>query len=168
MQKSSVYVVSMRVKRKVFFFLVKVLLIFGLMLKPHNVARGERIYDNTSIQNTSYIPENVEQENETCNREESNPYREVVCNISAYTAHSDETGRGDGLTASGRYAQAWRTIAMDDIPFGTRVEIDGHMYIVEDRFGGGYTNRIDIYMDTKSEAFQWGRRHLKVKIYDVG
>ena len=57
---------------------------------------------------------------------------------------------------------------MDDVPFGTRVEIDGHMYIVEDRFGGGYTNRIDIYMDTKSEAFQWGRRHLKVKIYDVG
>lgn len=165
MQKSSVYVVSMRVKRKVFFFLVKVLLIFGLMLKPHNVARGERIYDNTSLQNTSCIPT---QKNETCNREAPNPYREVVCNISAYTAHSNETGRGDGLTASGRYAQAGRTIAMDDVPFGTRVEIDGHTYIVEDRFGGGYTNRIDIYMDTKSEAFQWGRRHLKVKIYDVG
>lgn len=56
---------------------------------------------------------------------------------------------------------------MDDVPFGTRVEINGHMYVVEDRFGGGYTNRIDIYMDTKREAFQWGRRHLKVKIYDV-
>lgn len=156
-----------KIKRKVFFLLVKIFIVVMMLFKPHHIARGEKIYNGTSIQNTSYIPENVEQKNEASNREASNPYREVVCNISAYTAHSDETGRGDGLTASGRYAQAGRTIAMDDVPFGTRVEINGHMYVVEDRFGGGYTNRIDIYMDTKREAFQWGRRYLKVKIYDV-
>jgi len=55
---------------------------------------------------------------------------------------------------------------MDGVPFGTEVEIDGHVYVVEDRFGGEYSNRIDIYMDTKSEAFRWGRRYMKVRIYD--
>jgi len=55
---------------------------------------------------------------------------------------------------------------MDGVPFGTVVEIEGHRYVVEDRFGGGYTNRIDIFMDTKAEAFQWGRRWLDVKIYE--
>lgn len=154
-----------KIKRKLFFCLVKVLLVVALMLKPHNVARGEKVYHDTSLQNRVYIPENVT-ENTASNREEAPKFKEVYCNISAYTAHSDETGRGDGITASGQKAQAGRTIAMDDVPFGTRVEINGHIYIVEDRFGGGYTNRIDIYMDTKEEAFQWGRRYLTVKIYD--
>lgn len=161
-----------KIKRKLFFCLVKILLIIGLILKPHHIAKGEKVYHNTTISN---ISENVcEQSQDDSHNSGEGPrlhrepsYREVVCNISAYTAHSDETGRGDGITASGRKAQAGRTIAMDDVPFGTRVEIDGHIYIVEDRFGGGYTNRIDIYMNTKAEAFQWGRRHLKVKIYDT-
>ena len=61
---------------------------------------------------------------------------------------------------------AGRTIAMDGVPFGTLVEIDGHVYTVEDRFGGGYTDRIDIYMETKAEAFRWGRRWLEVKIFE--
>lgn len=166
MQKSLVYAANiMRIKRKVFFCVIKALLIVALMLKPHNVARGEKVYHDTSLQNRVYIPETIE-ETSSNSEEEPLPYREVYCNISAYTAHSDETGRGDGITASGRKAQAGRTIAMDDVPFGTRVEINGHIYIVEDRFGGGYTNRIDIYMNAKEEAFQWGRRYLTVKIYD--
>ena len=87
--------------------------------------------------------------------------------MSAYTADADECGGNDGITASGAQATAGHTIAMDDgVPFGTVVEIEGHRYVVEDRFGGGYTNRIDIFMDTKAEAFQWGRRWLDVKIYE--
>lgn len=61
---------------------------------------------------------------------------------------------------------AGRTIAMDGVPFGTEVEINGRRYVVEDRFGGGYTDRIDIFMDSKSEALRWGRRWLEVKIYE--
>ena len=90
----------------------------------------------------------------------------MLANISAYTAADDECGKGDGITASGRRAMAGRTIAMDGVPFGTLVEIDGHVYTVEDRFGGGYTDRIDIYMETKAEAFRWGRRYLEVKIFE--
>ena len=94
--------------------------------------------------------------------------RTIVANCSAYTASADETGgNGSGVTASGTIAEEGRTVAMDDVPFGTIVRIDGHDYIVEDRFGGGYTNRIDIYMDSKHDALQFGRQYLEVEIIEV-
>lgn len=144
-------------KQKAWFLLVKVLLCLALLAKPVHLSRGAYVYHNTEIKNPTPAP---------VSERELPKYRTMVCNVSAYTAHSDECGKGDGITASGVPAVAGRTIAMDGIPFGTKVEIEGHVYTVEDRFGGGYTDRIDIYMDTKDEAFQWGRRWLEVKIYD--
>ena len=142
--------------RRVFFLLVGSLLILALWSKPAHLSKGMHIYRDTEIKNPTPKKERrIEQE-----------YRIMFCNISAYTAHSDECGKNDGITASGTKAVAGRTIAMDGVPFGTVVEIEGHKYVVEDRFGGGYTDRIDIFMDTKAEAFQWGRRWLEVKIYE--
>lgn len=87
----------------------------------------------------------------------------VVC--TAYTASVEECGKADGITASGVKAVQGRTIAADDLPFGTKVVIDGHEYVVEDRFGGEYKNRIDIYMDKKDDAWNFGRQTKSVKIY---
>lgn len=132
----------------------------ALWARPVHLSKGTYVYRNTEIKNPT--PAHVsERESEVVAG-----YRVILCNVSAYTAHSDECGKGDGITASGVQAVAGRTVAMDGVPFGTVVEIDGHRYIVEDRFGGGYTDRIDIFMDTKAEAFQWGRRWLEVKIYE--
>lgn len=86
----------------------------------------------------------------------------VMC--TAYTASVDECGKADGITASGTLCQQRRTIACDHLPFGTKVKIDGHIYTVEDRFGGGYTDRIDIYMETKEEAFRFGRQPKIIEI----
>lgn len=87
-----------------------------------------------------------------------------ILNVSAYTSH--ETG--STLTASGVHAQTDRTVACDHLPFGTKLYIPtlGQEFIVEDRFGGGYTNRLDIYMDTQEEAWSFGRRWLSV-MYEV-
>lgn len=135
------------------------------------MAKGAKIYHNTTLanppvdNNTDSVDKSavyVDKQAETVEK----PYRTMLANISAYTADSDECGKADGITASGVVAEAGRTIAMDGVPFGTEVEIDGHVYVVEDRFGGGYSDRIDIFMDTKAEAFAWGRRYLEVKIYE--
>jgi len=91
-------------------------------------------------------------------------YREAVMNTSAYTASEAECGKTDGITASGAPAEEGITIASDDLPFGTEVVIDGHTYIVQDRFGGNYRNRIDIYMDSVSRANTFGRREILVQI----
>lgn len=128
----------------------------SLLCHPKTAAKAAKVWHDTSIQTK---PEVVQ--------EESKPaFRKIVANCSAYTKSSDECGKGDGITASGVRGVAGRTIAMDGVPFGTRVEIKGHIYIVEDRFGGGYTDRIDIFMDSKAEAMRFGRQYLEVIIYD--
>ena len=84
-----------------------------------------------------------------------------ICNISAYTLAE---GNGDGVTASGTIPVEGRTIACDHLPFGTIVMVYGEPYIVEDRFGAGHTNQIDIYFDNLQDALNFGRQRVKVKI----
>ena len=83
------------------------------------------------------------------------------CNVSAYTPH--ENG-GNRVTASGAIATEGRTVAADHLPFGSKVIINGKEYVVEDRFGGGYTNRIDIFMENYHDAIQFGRRNVEVQV----
>jgi len=55
------------------------------------------------------------------------------------------------------------------IPFGTKIRIVDHNVgmhelVVTDRFGGNYNNRMDIFMASESECWQFGRRWLKCRI----
>ena len=87
----------------------------------------------------------------------------VIC--TAYTAAFDECGKTDGITACGQPAIQGVTVACDGLPFGTEVVIDGHTYIIQDRFGGNYgKSKIDIYMYKKEDALKFGRQ---VKIVEV-
>ena len=88
-----------------------------------------------------------------------------VAEVSAYTASDDECGKSDGITASGTHVQQGRTIAAPSwIPFGTKVIIGEHEYIVEDRGGYISDNRIDIYMDSREAAMEFGRKELEVTV----
>ena len=87
----------------------------------------------------------------------------VLC--TAYTAAFDECGKTDGITASGVRAIQGVTVACDGLPFGTEVVIDGHTYIIQDRFGGNYgKSKIDIYMYKKEDALKFGRQYHFVEI----
>nr|DAP32857.1 MAG TPA: 3D containing protein [Caudoviricetes sp.] len=76
--------------------------------------------------------------------------------VSAYT-HSG------GVMANGEYPYVG-AVASDDLPLGTTVIINGYQYVVADRFGGGYTDMIDIFVDTEDEAIQFGRQYLDVTV----
>lgn len=87
----------------------------------------------------------------------------VIC--TAYTAAFDECGKTDGITASGHVATQGITVSCDGLPLGTGVVIDGHTYIIQDRFGAGHgKHRMDIYMEQKADAFKFGRQ---VKIVEI-
>ena len=78
-------------------------------------------------------------------------------NVSAYC----HTGN---RTASGKWPQVGHAAA-DHLPFGSRVTLpDGRVLTIEDRFGGGFTNKLDIFMATEKECWEWGRRWLECKI----
>lgn len=68
-----------------------------------------------------------------------------------------------GPTASGAWPTSGHTVAAD-LPFGTRVEILGHEYVVEDRGVSG--NWFDIYFDSHSEACAFGMRSAEVYIIE--
>ena len=51
------------------------------------------------------------------------------------------------------------------IPFGTRITTeDGKVLIVTDRFGGSYNNRLDIFMASEDECWQFGRKNLVCEV----
>ena len=68
-------------------------------------------------------------------------------------------------TASGVWPQAFVTCAADHLPFGAKVTLpDGRTWIVQDRFGGGYRDRLDLFLPTESECWKFGRQWLKCKV----
>jgi len=94
------------------------------------------------------------------------PQGKFIVNASAYTAAADECGKSDGITASGIKVKEERTLACPpNFPFGTKIRIEGMgVRVCEDRGGAIKGNHIDIYMETKAEAFQFGRRNLEAEV----
>ena len=86
----------------------------------------------------------------------------VTLNVSAYTHSSNPTASG--------VMPAVGMCAMDKVngvtvPFGSRVHLpDGQVLTVTDRFGGGYDNRLDIFMASEAECWQFGRQWLQCKV----
>lgn len=69
-------------------------------------------------------------------------------------------------TSSGALATANHTVAVDKrvIPMGTKLLINGQVYVAQDVGGGVKGNHIDIYFNTHSETRQHGVRHAEVFI----
>ena len=85
--------------------------------------------------------------------------------ITAYCPCAKCCGKTSGMTASGTKATAGRTVAASSkFAFGTKLNIGGHIYTVEDRGGAINGNKIDIFVNTHSEALQWGVRYLTVSV----
>lgn len=89
-----------------------------------------------------------------------------VYKVTAYCPCSRCCGSyANGITAMGTTAKAGRTIAApSNFAFGTRVRINGHEYVVEDRGGAIKGNRIDLYVNTHAEALAWGVKYLTVEV----
>lgn len=68
-----------------------------------------------------------------------------------------------GITASGAPLQEGVSIATDSsIPFGTKLMINGHVYVVQDRGSGVNGNHVDVYCSNHQEAKRHGCQKLPV------
>lgn len=108
-------------------------------------------------------------EDETEPEQESEPELRSLgrFKLTAYCACSKCCGKSDGITASGTKAKQGRTIAVDpkQIPYGTKVVINGHTYVAEDCGGGIRKNCIDVFFDSHKEAENFGRQYAEVFVY---
>lgn len=96
-------------------------------------------------------------------------YKSVIqCRATAYSAQ--EPGMGT-RTASGttvrRNPSGYSTLAVDPrvIPLGTKVYVEGYGYAIAEDTGGAIKgNKIDVYMNTVAECYNWGVRNVNVYI----
>ena len=80
-----------------------------------------------------------------------------VLNCSAYCHTGNRTA--SGVWPAGGMAAA------DHLPFGTKVTLpDGRVLTITDRFGGNYDNRLDIFLNSEAECWQFGRQFLRCKV----
>lgn len=88
-----------------------------------------------------------------------------IYKITAYCPCAKCCGKTTGITAMGTKATAGRTIAASSkFAFGTKLNINGHTYTVEDRGGAIKGNKIDIFVNSHAEALAWGVRYLPVSV----
>jgi 3D (Asp-Asp-Asp) domain-containing protein len=93
--------------------------------------------------------------------------KEFYAEATAYTPWESTTG----ITATGYNVKAnpnVKLIAVDPkvIPLGSKVWVEGYGDAIAGDTGGVIKgNRIDVLMPTTQQALQWGRKTVKVKVY---
>ena len=87
------------------------------------------------------------------------PERVIEMTVTAYcpTGHA---------TRSGRMPQVGRTVAVDEsiIPLGSKVIVDGREYVAEDTGRLIQGNRLDMFVASRHDAVNFGRRLVQVEI----
>jgi uncharacterized protein YabE (DUF348 family) len=94
---------------------------------------------------------------------------EFYVSSTAYTAYCNGCS---GTTSTGIDLRAnpdMKVIAVDPsvIPLGTKVYVEGYGYAVAGDIGSAIKgHKIDVFFPTKSEAYRWGRKTVKIKILE--
>ncbi len=90
---------------------------------------------------------------------------------SAYNSVLWQTDDTPFITASGTTVRHG-VLAANFLPIGTLVTIPDiygdQIFVVEDRMNPRYLNNIDIWMESISDAKQFGRRSVKIHVYTGG
>ena len=135
----------------------------GQYLQNEIVDSQEEVFDlkarNTLLKDTynELLGQMQETQNEVQNLqsqvEELQKWRSLGdFRITAYWFGEDEYG---DLTSTGVKAQVNHTIAVDPeiIPYGSKVMIDGQIYVAEDCGGAIKNNVIDVWVENQSNSF---------------
>ncbi|MBI5733346.1 MAG: 3D domain-containing protein [Candidatus Kerfeldbacteria bacterium] len=96
------------------------------------------------------------------------PARYVVhIPTTAYSSTVDQTDSTPFITASGTRVRPG-VVAANFLPFGTRIRLPDYfgdqIFVVEDRMNERYNKRLDIWMESRGEAVDWGIRRLNVEV----
>jgi 3D (Asp-Asp-Asp) domain-containing protein len=99
----------------------------------------------------------------------TNAVKEFTVSATAYTAYCNGCS---GITKTGinlRENSDLKVIAVDPtvIKLGTKVHVEGYGYAIAGDIGSAIKgNKIDVFIPTKSEAYKWGRKNVKITIIE--
>lgn len=148
----------LRRMRKSIFFIVVAFVLVGM---PVRIMPDRQAYQQAPIS----VPEDKPLANrgttEVVEIEADVPeYRELVMEATAYSHTGARTFTGTWPSRG--------TIAVDPlvIPLGTKLWVEGYGYgTAEDTGGAIKGNRIDVFLESEGECWEWGRKKVKVRIY---
>jgi len=97
--------------------------------------------------------------------------KSMVVTMTAYNSEAAQTD-GDPCTTANGFNVCKHgvedTVAANFLPLGTKVMIPDHfgdrVFVVRDRTARKYGNRVDVWMLKRSDALQFGKRHLRVVV----
>jgi 3D (Asp-Asp-Asp) domain-containing protein len=94
--------------------------------------------------------------------------RTIRVTVTAYSSTVDQTDGDPFTTASGSRVHDG-TLAINSLPFGTQVrfpdKFGDKIFVVEDRLNvRSGPHHADIWMPTRGDAIQWGRRTVTMEI----
>lgn len=89
---------------------------------------------------------------------------EKCCGEWALNRPKDENGKDIVYGSTGTILVAGTSIATDPsvIPYGSQVEINGHIYTAHDTGGAIQGNRIDVYFDSHQDALNFGVQYADI------
>nr|WP_255457387.1 LysM peptidoglycan-binding and 3D domain-containing protein [Sporosarcina sp. JAI121] len=148
-------------------------------IKSWNNLKSDIIHPNTNLKVTSKgktvnksttTKKAVKSMAKTPSRSDSdNVVKEFTVSASAFTASCNGC---TGITKTGINLKSnpdLKVIAVDPkvIKLGTKVYVEGYGYAIAGDTGSAIKgNKIDVFFPTKSEAYKWGRKKVKIKILD--
>ena len=95
--------------------------------------------------------------------------RTMTVTSTAYSSDVAQTDSTPFITASGTTVRHG-IVAANFLPIGTLIKIPDiygdEVFVVEDRMNARYSKRMDIWMETREEAMQFGVRRINIEIYD--
>lgn len=103
------------------------------------------------------------------------PMKTMVVDSTAYTSSVDECDADPWITADGYDLRDGGdgVIATNVLPFGTKVRIPAlfgdKIFTVHDRMNKRYSYRVDVWMETKSQARKYGlHKKVTIEIVEMG
>lgn len=138
-------------------------------LKSWNNLKSDTIKLNQKLVISSKAAIAAEKKKAPSRSTDDKVVKEIVVTASAFTATCNGCS---GVTSTGinlKLNPDVKIIAVDPkiIALGTKVYVEGYGYAIAGDTGSAIKgNKIDVFFSTKSEAYKWGRKSVKIKILE--
>lgn len=136
-------------------------------LKAWNNLKSNTIHPNQKLKVSASTTSNTT--NTPSRGQADKVKKEFMATATAFTASCNGCS---GITKTGinlKKNSHLKVIAVDPkvIPLGSKVHVEGYGYAIAGDTGGAIKgNRIDVFIPTKSAAYKWGRKQVKVKVLE--
>lgn len=148
-----------------------ILAIMADLLFPKTGAAGSIVpqINNSAIgSEIEQIETKINPEAHLIRADDVKPKKVIYVTVTAYSSTPDQCDSTPFITASGTRVHDG-TLAANFLPFGTKIRLPDYSgnktFVIEDRMHPRFSQRADIWMETRETAKQFGIKRLKMEIF---